>query len=223
MRRPVVSDKLRVLLADDHNVVRAGLRALIDAQSDMEVIAEAADGEAACQLTAELGPDVAVLDVSMPLMGGALATERISKGQPGTRVLALTVHEDRGYLQQLLQAGASGYVVKRAAADDLIHAIRTVARGGTYLDPSLAGKVLGGLIGRSAPAGSTPADPLSDREEEVLRLIARGFTNREIAARLDVSIKTIETHKARSMEKLGLDSRAEIVAYAIGRGWLSEG
>ena len=118
-------------------------------------------------------------------------------------MLALTVHEDRGYLQQLLQAGASGYLLKRAAADDLIHAIRTVARGGTYLDPSLAGKVLGGLVGRPA-AGPAPGDALSDREEEVLRLIARGFTNREIAARLDVSVKTVETHKARAMEKLGL-------------------
>ena len=210
--------KLRVLLADDHNVVRAGLRALTDAQPDMEVVGEAADGEAACRLAAELGPDVAVLDVSMPLLGGASATERIVRGRPETRVVALTVHEDRGYLQQLLQAGASGYVLKRAAADDLIHAIRTVARGGTFLDPSLAGKVLGGLAGRPAQGGE-----LSDREEEVLRLIARGHTNREIAARLDVSVKTVETHKSRAMEKLGLDSRAAIVAYAIRRGWLSGG
>jgi DNA-binding NarL/FixJ family response regulator len=214
--------KLRVLLADDHNVVRAGLRALIDAQADMEVVAEAADGEAACRLAVELEPDVAVLDVSMPVMGGALATERIVRDRPGTKVLALTVHEDRGYLQQLLRAGASGYVLKRAAADDLIHAIRTVARGGTYLDPSLAGQLIGGLVGRSSQGGPAHADPLSDREEEVLRLIARGFTNREIAGQLDVSVKTVETHKARAMDKLGLDSRAAIVAYAIRHGWMAE-
>jgi DNA-binding NarL/FixJ family response regulator len=218
-----MTTKLRVLLADDHNVVRAGLRALIDAQADMEVVAEAADGEAACRLAVELEPDVAVLDVSMPLLGGALATERIVQHTPGTRVLALTVHEDRGYLQELLRAGASGYVLKRAAADDLIHAIRTVSRGGTYLDANLAGLVVRGLAGRPTRAGSPQADPLSDREEEVLRLIARGFTNREIAGQLDVSVKTVETHKARAMEKLGLDSRAAIVAYSIRRGWMAEG
>jgi DNA-binding NarL/FixJ family response regulator len=213
--------KLRVLLADDHNVVRAGLRALIDAQPDMEVVGEAADGEAACRQATELGPDVVVMDVSMPALGGAPATERIRRDRPEVRVLALTVHEDRSYLQQLLQAGASGYLLKRAAADDLIHAIRTVARGGSYLDPGLTGKVLGGLAGRPPRADSPPGDALSDREEEVLQLIARGHTNREIATRLDVSVKTVETHKARAMEKLGLDSRAAIVAYAIRWGWLS--
>jgi DNA-binding NarL/FixJ family response regulator len=211
-----MATKLRVLLAEDHNVVRAGLRSLIDAQVDMEVIAEAADGEAACRLASELGPDVAVLDVSMPRLGGAAAAERIKHDRPEVKVVALTVHEDRGYLQQLLHAGAAGYVLKRAAADDLIHAIRTVARGGTFLDPSLAGKVLSGLSRRPAQGGA-----LSDREEEVLRLIARGFTNREIAAQLDLSIKTVETHKARAMDKLGLESRAGIVAHAIQAGWMS--
>jgi DNA-binding NarL/FixJ family response regulator len=213
--------KLRILLADDHNVVRAGLRSLIDTQPDMEVIAEAADGEAACRRSAELRPDVVVMDVSMPRLAGAPATEQIKRDRPDVKVLALTVHEDCGYLQQLLQAGDSGYLIKRAAADDLIHAIRTVARGGTYLDPSLAGKILGGLVGRSAPTGSSPSEMLSDREEEVLRLIARGFTNREIAAQLDVSVKTVETHKAQAMEKLGVDSRAGIVADAIRWGWLA--
>ena len=218
-----MATKLRVLLADDHNIVRAGLRALIDAQADMEVVAEVADGEAAARLAAELGPDVAVMDVSMPLLGGAPATERITRERPEVKVLALTVHEDRGYLQQLLQAGASGYLLKRAAADDLIHAIRTVARGGTYLDPSLTSKVLGGLRTPSVQAGVPVGAPLSDREEEVLRWIARGFTNREIAAQLDVSVKTVETHKARAMEKLGVHSRAGIVAYAIRSGWMSGG
>src|SRR4051812_8654218 len=215
--------KLRVLLADDHNVVRAGLRALIDAQPDMEVVGEAADGAAACRQGMDLGPDVVVMDVSMPALGGAPATARIKRDRPEVRVLALTVHEDRSYLQQLLQAGASGYLLKRAAADELIHAIRAVARGGTYLDPGLTGKVLGGLVGRDLQPGSPAGAAPSDREEEVLRLIARGHTNREIAARLDVSVKTVETHKARAMEKLGLDSRAAIVAYAIQAGWMSGG
>src|SRR5947209_20168494 len=124
----------------------------------MEVVGEAADGEAACLRAAELAPDVAVLDISMPLLGGAAAAERIKRARPEVRVLALTVHEDRGYLQQLLQAGASGYLLKRAVAEDLIHAIRTIARCGTYLDPSLTGKVLGGLMGRPARPGSPPGD-----------------------------------------------------------------
>jgi DNA-binding NarL/FixJ family response regulator len=213
-----MSDKLRLLLVDDHHVVRAGLRSLIDAQSDMEVVGEAADGEVACRLALELRPDIAVMDVSMPVLNGAAATARIKRDQPEMKVLALTVHEDRGYLQQLLEAGASGYLLKRAAADELIRAIRAVARGDTYLDPNLAGKLLGHLSRRPSQG-----DQLSEREEEVLRLIARGFTNREIAARLDLSVKTIETYKARTMEKLGLDSRAAIVAYAIGRGWMADG
>lgn len=216
-----MTEKLRVLLADDHNVVRAGLRALIDAQPDMQVVAEAADGESACRLAAELGPEVVVMDVSMPGLGGARATEQIRRARPEVRVLALTVHEDRGYLQQLLQAGAAGYLLKRAAADDLIHALRAVAAGGSYIDPSLAGRVLGTLIGHSSLSATAP--PLSDREGEVLRLIARGFTNREIAARLDVSVKTVETHKARAMEKLGVHSRAGIVEHAIRAGWLADG
>lgn len=213
-----MADKLRLLLVDDHNVVRAGLRSLIDAQTDMEVVGEAADGEAACRLAFELRPDVTIMDVSMPLLNGAAATARIMRDRPEAKVLALTVHEDRGYLQQLLEAGASGYLLKRAAADDLIQAVRTVARGGIYLDPNLAGKLVGRLA-RQPSQGDQP----SEREEEVLRLIARGFTNREIAAHLDVSVKTIETHKARFMQKLGLESRAAIVAYAIGRGWMADG
>ncbi len=216
-----MADKLRIMLADDHHVVRGGLRALIEAQADMEVVGEAADGEAAYRLAAETGPDVAILDISMPILSGAMAAERIRKGCPGVKVLALTVHEDRGYLEQFLKAGASGYMLKRAAVSDLIHAIRTVARGDSYLDPAMTSLVIGGLAGRAAGSPFDKGPLLSDREEEVLRLVARGHTNREIAARFDVSVKTVETHKARAMEKLGVDSRAGIVGHAIRAGWMA--
>ncbi|MEX2121756.1 MAG: response regulator transcription factor [Pirellulales bacterium] len=212
--------KLRVYLADDHAVVRAGLKALIDSQPDMEVSGEAGDGRAACQHVQELQPDVVVMDISMPGVSGAQATAQLKETCPGVKVLALTVHEDTGYLRLLLEAGASGYVLKRAAAEELIHAIRTVAAGGVYLDPALAGKVVGSFVrapvGKSVPKGGG----LSDREAEVVRLIAAGYSNKEIANRLSLSVKTVETYKARSMEKLGLDSRADLVRYALQRGWL---
>ena len=214
--------KIRVLLADDHAVVRAGLKALVDGQPDLEVVAEAGDGPTALRLAAAAKPDVAVLDFAMPGLDGAETAERLRQVSPGTRSLALTVHEDRSYLKQVLQAGASGYVLKRSAAEELIHAIRAVAAGGVYLDPALAGRVVEGYVGEAA-AGGTAAVELSDREAEVLRLIAQGFANKEIAARLGVSIKTVETYKARSMQKLGLNSRVDIIRYALGRGWLQDG
>jgi DNA-binding NarL/FixJ family response regulator len=214
--------KIRVLLADDHAVVRAGLKALVDGQPDLEVVAEAGDGPTALRLAAAAKPDVAVLDFAMPGLDGAATAERLRQVSPCTRSLALTVHEDRSYLKQVLQAGASGYVLKRSAAEELIHAIRAVAAGGVYLDPALAGRVVEGYVGEPA-AGGTAAVELSDREAEVLRLIAQGFANKEIAARLGVSIKTVETYKARSMQKLGLNSRVDIIRYALGRGWLQDG
>src|SRR4051812_14217468 len=212
--------RLRVLLAEDHAIVREGLRALLDAQPDMEVVGEAADGREALDATKALGPDVVVMDISMPGLNGARATEAIRRECPGTRVLALTAHEDRGYLRLLVQAGASGYLLKRAASRELVHALRSVAAGGTYLDPALAGDILGSFAGRPPGRGSRREDELSDREAEVVRLIARGFSNKEIAAQLDLSSKTIETYKARSLEKLGLSSRSDLVSYAVQRGWL---
>jgi DNA-binding NarL/FixJ family response regulator len=212
--------KLRVYLADDHAIVRAGLKALINSEPQMEVSGEAGDGRTACQEVQELQPDVVVMDVSMPQMNGAQATAQLKQACPSVKVLALTVHEDKGYLRLLLEAGASGYVLKRAAAEELIHAIRTVAAGGVYLDPALAGKVVGSFV--RAPAGKRVLEggDLSDREVEVVRLIAAGHSNKEIASRLSLSVKTVETYKARSMEKLGLDSRADLVRYALQRGWL---
>jgi DNA-binding NarL/FixJ family response regulator len=212
--------QLRIYLADDHTVVREGLKALINAQPQMEVIGEAGDGRTACEQVQELQPDVVVMDVSMPRLNGAQATAQLKQACPNVKVLALTVHEDKGYLRLLLEAGASGYMLKRAAAEELIHAIRTVAAGGVYLDPALAGKVVKSFVGAPADKGVFEGSDLSDREAEVVRLIAAGYTNKEIASRLALSVKTVETYKARSMEKLGLDSRADLVRYALQRGWL---
>lgn len=213
---------LRIFIADDHAVVREGLKALIANETGMEVVGEAADGLVACARVAALRPDVVVMDVSMPGLSGSQSTERVRRECPQVRVLALTVHEDKGYLRQLLAAGAAGYVLKRAAAEELVHAIRVVAAGGIYLDPSLAEKVVGGFVRR--PAGmESPKGELSEREIEVAHQTVAGYGNKEIAARLDVSVKTVETYRARAMEKLGLTTRAELVRYAVQRGWLQDG
>jgi two-component system response regulator NreC len=214
--------KLRILLADDHAVIRQGLKLLVDAQPDMEVIGEAGDGREAWQRATELRPDVVVMDISMPACSGAEATQRLAAECPEIRVLALTFYEDEEYLRQLLQAGAAGYLLKRAAAEELTLAIRTVAAGGVYLDPSLAGKVVGGYIGKPAPDGETRRPDLSDREAEVLRLIAWGYSNKEIAAQLHISVKTVETYKTRLMEKLAFRSRVDLVRYALRQGWLND-
>jgi two-component system response regulator NreC len=208
---------LRVLLADDHAVVRAGLKALLEAQPDLSVVGEAADGRTAVDLACQLLPDVAVVDVSMPGLGGAEVTERIARDCPRVRVVALTAHEESGYVRRLLAAGAAGYVLKRSAADELVRAVRAVAAGETYLDPGVAGGVVERL--RDAPPPATAE--LSEREAEVVRLIAHGYSNKEIAAKLGLSVKTVETYKTRSLEKLGLRSRVDIVRYAAGRGWLA--
>ena len=213
--------QLRVLLADDHAVVRGGLKALANAQPAMEVVGEAADGLSAGVQVALLAPDVVVMDVSMPGLSGSQATARLRLECPAVRVLALTVHEDKGYLRQLLAAGAAGYVLKRAAPEELIQAIRAVAAGGVYLDPGMAGKVLGGFV-RQAAADGAGAE-LSEREAEVARQTAAGHSNKEVAARLDLSVKTVETYRARAMEKLGLRGRADLVRYAVQQGWLQGG
>jgi DNA-binding NarL/FixJ family response regulator len=214
-----VANKLRVFLADDHPVVRGGLRALLDAQPDMEVVGEAADGAATMRDAPGLRPDVVVLDVSMPGLSGAEAAVALRRACPQARVLALSAHEDQGYVRAMLAAGASGYVVKRAAADDLVRAIRCAAAGETYLDPSVAGHLVAWI---AAPPAAGAGTELSEREEEVLRRVARGQPLKQVAAALEVGLRTVETYKARAMEKLGLRSRAEVVRYAARRGWLDE-
>jgi DNA-binding NarL/FixJ family response regulator len=208
---------VRVFLVDDHEIVRGGLKALVDAQEDMSVVGEAANGLAGVQGALELLPDVVVMDLSMPVLGGIEATERIKTGSPDVKVLALTAREERGYIELLMAAGASGYVLKRSAADDLVRAIRAVALGGLYLDPAMTATSL-------PPARQngeyTAGARLSDRESEVLRLIAEGHAVKDIAAKLAISTRTLETYRARAMEKLSLKTRADIVRYALQRGWL---
>ena len=213
--------EVRVFLADDHAIVRGGLKALIDAQPGMTVVGEAADGLETCALVPTLQPDVVVMDVSMPGLTGSLATERLRRECPGVKILALTVHEDKGYIRQLLTAGASGYALKRAAPEELIRAIQVVAAGGMYLDPTVAVKVVGGFV-KQPPKGAAKTEELSEREAEVARLTAAGHGNKEIAARLDLSVKTVETHKANAMQKLSLRSRIDIVRFALLRGWLQD-
>ena len=214
--------KLRVLLADDHETVREGLKSIVNAQSDMEVIGEAADGESAVARAVALRPDILLMDVSMPVLNGLKATAAVKARCPGTRVVTLTRHADDGYLHQLLRAGASGYVLKQSRSAELLQAIRAVAAGGTYLDPAIAGRLVNRLPGQTplAVAGAGPG--LSSREEEVIRLVAWGYGNKEIAAQLDLSVKTIETHKYNATQKLGLSHRIDLIRYALWRGWLRD-
>jgi DNA-binding NarL/FixJ family response regulator len=218
-----MANKLRIFIADDHAVLRDGLKALVNVQPDMEVIGEADNGRIAWQRARELKPDVVVMDVSMPEMNGAQATQRLKQSCPEIKVLALTAYEDKGYLRHLLEAGASGFLLKRAATDELIHAIHIVAACGTYIDPTMAGKVFSSLIRQPSSKDARQRNDLSDREAEVLRLVAWGYSNKEIASQLNISVKTVETYKARLAEKLELNSRTEIVRYAVRHGWLQDG
>lgn len=212
--------KLRLLLVDDHAVVREGLRSLLGTDSRFEIVGEAADGQTAINAAEELHPDVVVLDVSLPGINGAQLARRLKENQPDVKTLALTVHEEGGYLRSLMDAGASGYVLKRSAASELLRAIEVVGEGGTYLDSSIAGQLVGKLGQRRAPMAASSA--LSEREREVVRHVAHGYSNKEIATKLDVSVKTVETYRYRATEKLGLRSRADLVRYAIDQGWLAE-
>ena len=212
--------KLRVFLADDHAVVRAGLKALINAEQDMEVVGEAANGEEALARIAAALAHVAVLDVSMPDLNGPATAQRLRVEHPQVKVLALTVHEDRGYLRELLSAGASGYVLKRTGADELIRAIRVVAGGEVFLDSRVARNLVGTFV--EPKSGRQTHSALSDRETETMRLIAQGYVTKEVAATLGVSTKTVETIKARAMDKLGLRNRVDVVRAAAQRGWLHD-
>jgi DNA-binding NarL/FixJ family response regulator len=214
-RRP-----LRVLLADDHVTVRHGLKLLIEGEPDMTVVGEASDGAAAVKLAVECRPDVVVMDVSMPGVNGLVATRMLKKVLPGAAVVMLTRHADDAYLQELLRAGASGYVLKQSPPAELLQAIRSTATAtGKYVDSSLIPRVTARFVGEKI---SGTSGTITEREAEVLRLIACGYSNKEIASQLDLSVKTVEAHKANAMRKLDLSGRIDIVKYAILQGWLRD-
>lgn len=211
---------IRVLLVDDHPVLRSGLKALLDGEDDIEVVAEASDGRDAVQLAPTLRPDVVIMDVAMPRLGGAEATQQLLTEHAELRVLALSAYEDASYARALLDAGASGYALKRSACDELVHAVRIVAGGGTYVDPAIAGPL---MASQARAAASPPSGAsLSEREIEVIRLVAQGHTSKEMATSLGLSPRTLETYKARAMSKLGLRTRADLIRYAVRCGWLQD-
>jgi two-component system, NarL family, response regulator NreC len=220
---------ISVVIADDHGVLRAALRALLKGEPDMDVVGEAADGQETVKRTLELKPRVLLLDMTMPGPGGIEITRQIQKTLPQTRVLVLTVHEDERLVREALNAGAAGYIIKRAFDTELTDAIRAVADGNLYIHPALTRAF---IKEQAAPASIAPADgpsesadeqsPLTRRETEVLQLIAKGYTNRQVADELSLSVRTVETHRANLMGKLGVTSRVELVRFAKERGWLDK-
>lgn len=218
-----MSEKIRIVLVDDHAVLRAGLTALLNAEADMTVVGEAGDGAASLPVVADRQPDVVLLDINMPNMGGLEALGELRKVAPKSRVLILTMHDDQTYLRQALAQGAAGYVLKQAADTELLTAIRTVYHGGAFLHPSHAQALLSpNPIAASGPSStSDDISLLSERELEVLKLIALGHANKEIAEMLYLSVKTVETYKTRIMEKLNLTSRAALVRFALKHGLLT--
>lgn len=213
--------KTRIVIADDHAVLRAGLKLLLNAQNDMNVVGEATDGQEAIAAVREHTPDILLLDLTMPKADGLEALHQIKRAHPNVRVLVLTMHEEEGYLRRALEAGAAGYCPKSAADAELISAIRAVMRGNVYIHPSHAKILLDKMIPSASASNDTPAE-LSERERAVLKLVALGHTNQDIAAQLSLSVKTVESYRTRGMEKLRLTSRAALVRYAIQEGWMVE-
>ena len=211
--------RTRILVADDHTIVRQGLRAILEGEPDIEVVGEAADGREAVRKAVTLAPDVVIMDVSMPKMNGLEATARIVKGNPAIRVVALTMHSSEEYVFSLLKAGAKGYLLKESVSSDLVEAIHAVEGGGTYLHPSISTKVVEGYLkGPQTTTRTGMVDVLTPREREILQLIAEGHTNKEIAGMLVLSVKTIENHRTRIMDKLEIHNVAGLTRYAIDRG-----
>jgi DNA-binding NarL/FixJ family response regulator len=213
----------RIVLCDDHPIVLAGLRNLIAAESDFELVGTASNGLTALKLINETKPDIAIIDISMPELNGIALSRRLAQEAPSVQVMVLTLHEDRAFLKQALDAGVRGYLLKRSAAENLVQAARAVLTGGLYVDPAIVDLVFMSSSQRSRRTGTPLSIPeLTEREAEVLKLTALGHTNKETARRIDVGVKSVETYKARGMEKLGLKTRAQLVRYAAAQGWLAE-
>jgi DNA-binding NarL/FixJ family response regulator len=212
---------IKVLLADDHKIVRDGLRTLLEKNSDIVVAGEAEDGREALQMAQKLLPDVVVMDIAMPDLNGIEATRQILADRSAVRIVALSMHSDKRFVSEMLKAGASGYLLKDCAFEELITAIRTVMKGKIYLSPEIAGVVIGDYIKKDAKADSSVFSLLSDREREVLQLMAEGKTTKEVASYLHVSVKTVETHRTNIMTKLDIHSIAELTKYAIREGLTS--
>ena len=213
-------DRIRVLLAEDHKVMREGLRMVVERDPAIEVVGEADNGADTISLTQQMKPNVVVMDISMPGINGLKATEILRASAPGSAILILTRHADASYVQQLLRSGASGYVLKHSASDELVRAIKRVAAGEAYIDPALVTQVVGNISAANSTFRATK--PPTERERAVLRQVAMGFLTKEIAADMNISPKTVETHKAHAMAKLGMKSRIDIVRYAILHGWLQQ-
>lgn len=212
-------NKIRVLIADDHAILREGIRALLSLSPDLEVVGEAADGREAIEQCRRLEPDVVLMDVAMPGLGGLEATLEIRRELPRIKILVLTQYEDREYIRRFLKAGVSGYVLKKAAGSDLTAAIRAVSEGGLVLDPKVAREAMReAAMGSTAEAGADPYETLTDREKQVLKLVAEGHSNKEVAEALGISVKTAMSHRERVMEKLDLHSRTDLIRFAIRKG-----
>lgn len=214
-----MSKVIRVLLADDHAIVRDGISAVVARCKDIEIVGQVVDGKQAIDAVARLHPDVVLMDITMPVMNGLEATREIHKQFPATRVLVLTQHENKEYIMPLLQAGAVGYISKRARAQEVLQAIRTVHTTGAYLPPEIASRVVTALA-ESQDANATHSLLLTEREIQIVRLIAEGLSSRQIAERLSISVKTVDTHRSNIMEKLGVRNSAELIKYAIREGIL---
>ena len=215
--------KSRITLCDDHPIVLAGLRNLIESEADFELVGTASNGMAALKLICETRPDIAVIDISMPDLNGIMLARRLADEAPSVKVMVLTLHEDRAFLKQALDAGVRGYLLKRSAAENFVQAARAILTGGLYVDPAIVDRVFVNSSRRGRrPAGELSMPELTSREIDVLKLTALGHTNKETARRIDIGVKSVETFKARGMEKLGLKTRAELVRYAAAQGWLAD-
>lgn len=218
-----MENKLRILIAEDHETVREGVKLIVERQDDMEVVAEASDGRAAIELARTLQPDIVLMDISMPELNGLKAAAKLKRIAPDIKILTLTRHTDTAYLNELLEAGVSGYVLKQSAPSELIRAIRAIANGGNYLDQAITGKVFEDYVKKqSNRRGDTSGQSLTEREREVFRHIALGYSNNEIAEKMNISVKTVEAHKANCLKKLNMSSRKDIIRYAILQGWMRD-